>query len=122
VQPTPVVTVTPVSATTDEVDSLEYTIGVLVASVAALLADGLCERQQGALTTRTKKAGGDAVFELFRLRQFMIADWPFDDIAREYGRAVLRETCGSGIDARTVDVLVDEVLDILRKVVRAAAN
>jgi hypothetical protein len=35
---------------------------------------------------------------------------------------VLRETCGTDVDARTIDVLVDEVLAILSKVVRAAAN
>jgi hypothetical protein len=122
-QQQPADTTVALSPSTDETEpTLEHSIGVLVASVAALLADGLCERQQGALTTRTKRAGGDAVFELYKLRQFMIADWPFDDVARKYGKRVLLESGGAGVDATTAEILVDGVLDILRKVVRAALN
>jgi hypothetical protein len=120
---TPADTTVALSPSTDETEaSLERTIGVLVASVAALLADGLCERQQGALTTRTKRAGGDAVFELFRLRQFLVADWDFDGICREHGKRVLLESGGGDVDATTAEILVDGVLDILARVVRAALN
>ena len=84
--------------------------------------EALREYQTGGLTRQTKMAGGDLICELFKLRQFMIADWPFDQIAREHGAMVLRETCGSDVDVKTIDILVDEVLDLLRKVVRSAAN
>ena len=80
------------------------------------------EFERGKLTGRTKSHGGDLIFELYKLRMFMVGYWDFDRIAVEYGRAVLRETSGSEVDARTIHILVDGVMDILRKVTRAAAN
>jgi len=72
---------------------------------------------------RHQDGRGDCIAQLYTVRQFLIADFPdFDAIARKHGTLVLRETCGTDVDARTIDVLVDEVLAILSKVVRAAAN
>jgi hypothetical protein len=67
-------------------------------------------------------AGGDLIAELFRLRQFMVGTWDFDAMARAHGAAVMREACGSDVTPATIDELVTEVLDILRKVVRAQLN
>jgi hypothetical protein len=101
---------------------LERHVGEMVAGAAGNLALALSEFQDRGLTTHTKMAGGDAIFQLFRLRQMMVGTWDFDRIAREHGRAVLRETCGADIDARTIDMLVDAVLEILAKVVRDQLN
>jgi hypothetical protein len=112
----------PSTVTAKPVPTIERHVGALVAAAALVLAQALAERQDGGLTRATRTQGGDAIAALYGLRQFMVADWPFDDIAREHGTAVLRETCGSVIDTRTINILVDEVLDILRKVVRAPVN
>ena len=101
---------------------LEAHVGAVVAAAAGAIAAALGEFQEGALTTSTKMAGGNAIFQLFRLRQYMIGRWDFDTIARTHGRAVLRECCGSDITDATVDALVDETLAILAKVVRSQLN
>lgn len=112
----------PVRSTAESSPSLERHVGELVASAAAAVAEALREFERGKLTGRTKSHGGDLIFELYKLRMFMVGYWDFDRIAVEYGRAVLRETSGSEVDARTIHILVYGVMDILRKVTRAAAN
>jgi len=94
----------------------------MVASAAGAIAEALGEYQNGGLSPLTKSRGGDLVFELFKLRQFLIADFDFDRIAVEYGLAVLLEASGADVDASTINILVDGVMDILRTVVRAALN
>ena len=90
----------------------------MVAGAAGNLALALSEFQDRGLTTHTKMAGGDAIFQLFRLQQYMIGTWDFDAIARTHGRAVLCECCGSDVTDDTVDLLVDCTLESLRKVTR----
>jgi hypothetical protein len=53
------------------------------------------------------------------LRQFLIPDWDFDGICRVHGAAALR---AADVAPRTADVLVDEVLILLHKIARVAAN
>ena len=62
------------------------------------------------------------IWQLYRLRQGLIADLDFDSIARTHGRAVLRECCGRDVTDATVDMLVDSVLEILTRVVRDHLN
>lgn len=121
--PAAIISLAPSPSTTDDPPtSLEHEVGALVAACAAALAAGLREHARGALTARTKARGGDLVAGLFALRQLMIGTWDFDGICREHGAAVLRQTCGSDIDASTIAELIGAVMDILRKVTRAAAN
>jgi hypothetical protein len=95
----------------------------MVAGAAGNLALALSEFQDRGVTGRTKKAGGEAIWQLYRLRQVLIADLvDFDSIARTHGRAVLRECCGNDITDAFVDVLIDTVLEILRKVTRDQLN
>jgi len=94
----------------------------MVAGAAGTIALPLWEFQDRGLTTHTKMAGGEAIAKLYKLRQYMIGTWDFAAIARTHGRVVLRECCGSGITDATVDALIDEVLDILAKVVRDQLN
>jgi len=124
VQPTPAVdTLAPSPSTTAApANTLERHVGELVAAAATAILQALREFQNGGLTASTKMQGGDLICELYRLRQFMIADWPFDAIAREHGKTALREMYGTRIDERTIDLLIGEVLDILQKVVRLQMN
>jgi hypothetical protein len=43
-------------------------------------------------------------------------------MAREHGKLVLREACGRDVTDGTVNALVDEVMNILHKVVRDNLN
>jgi len=94
----------------------------MIAGAAGNLALALSEFQDRGLTGGTKMAGSEAIWQLYRLRQALIANLDFDSIARPHGRAVLRECCGSDITDAFVDVLVDSVLEILRKVTRDQLN
>jgi hypothetical protein len=86
-----------------------------VAAAAGAIAEALGEFQDGGLTSSTKMQGGELIAQLFRLRQFLIADFPdFDSIARTHGTAALR---ACDVAPATADALVDEV-----KVVRDQLN
>ena len=92
----------------------------MVAAAAGAIAQALREFQNGGLTTGTKMRGGDLIAQLYGLRQFLIVDLPnFDAIAREHGVAMLR---AADVSPATADVLVNEVLAIVAKVVRASVN
>src|SRR5262249_14732454 len=78
------------STATDLVPSIQRHVGEISGAAAGTLAEGLRERSRGKLSLRTKMAGGDLIVELFKLRQMMVADWPFDRICRQHGAAVLR--------------------------------
>ena len=94
----------------------------MVAGAAGIFALAVSEFQNRRLTTRTKMANGNAIFQLYRLRCYLIGSFDFDTIARTHGRAVLREACGTDVNDATVDALIDETLDILRKVTRDQLN
>jgi hypothetical protein len=49
----------------------------------------------------------------------MLADWPFDEICRVHGAAALRAV---DVSPPNADILVDEVLTLLHKIARTAAN
>jgi hypothetical protein len=100
--------------------TLERHIGELVAAAGLVIVEALDERANGGLTLRTKCRGGDLICELFRWRKFLIADFPdFDCIARTHGLAALR---ACDVPSATANTLVDEVLDLLHKVIRVALN
>jgi hypothetical protein len=118
----PAITVTPAPASSkaDITPTLEHRIGALVAAASIAIAEALDEHRHGALTPRTKTRGGDLICELVRLRQFLIAGLPnFDRVAREHGVAMLR---AADVSPATANVLVDEVMNILHKVVRDNLN
>jgi hypothetical protein len=114
------VTLAPAASKTDIAPTLEGRIGALVATAGIALAEALDEQRLGALSLRTKMRSGDLICELVRLRQFLIADFPdFDHVARERGGVMLR---AAGASPATADVLIDEVLDLVHKVMRIALN
>lgn len=108
--------------TDDSGPSIERYVGEMIAAAAVAVAEALREFERGKLSSRTRTAGGDMIFEIYKLRAFMIGTWDFDRIALEYGRKALHEQCGSDADARTIEILIDGVMSILRTVVRAAVN
>ena len=102
---------------------LEHHLGQTVAAAASTIAEALGEFQDGGLTSRTKGRGGELIFELFRLRQFLIANFPdFDRLARERGIEALRAATDGEIRPEIADELITAVLDILGKVTKAELN
>jgi hypothetical protein len=101
-------------------NAIEHFVGQQVAALGAILLEGLHERANGGrLTPGTKTAGGDQLAALHGLRQYMIADWDFDGICRIHGAAALR---AADISPGNADVLADEVVSLLHKIARVAAN
>ena len=107
------------STSTTPANTIEHYVGRLVAGAAATLLEALAERSDGALTPATRTRGGDQLAALYGLRCFMIGTWDFDGICREHGKLALR---AADVSPSTADRLVDEVLILLHKIVRAAAN
>jgi hypothetical protein len=100
-------------------NSIENYVGQRVATVAATILEALHERQDGGLSPATRTRGGDLLAALHGLRLFMLADWDFDAIARQHGAVALRAV---DVSPTTAAILVDEVLILLHKIARAAAN
>jgi hypothetical protein len=121
VEPIPAISLpAPASSKADIAPTLECRVGVLVAVAGIAIAEALDERRHGALSSETRTRGGNLICELVRLRQFLIADLPnFDAVARTHGVAMLR---AADVSPATADVLVNEVLAIVAKVVRASVN
>jgi len=117
---TPILAPSASSAAPAPANTIERHVGELVAAAGLVIVEALDERANGGLTLRTKCRGGDLICELFRWRKFLIADFPdFDCIARTHGLAALR---ACDVPSATANTLVDEVLDLLHKVIRVALN
>jgi len=122
VQPAPAINLlAPAPSTTKATaNTLERHVGALVAAAGMAIAAALEERRHGALSPTTRQRGGDLICELVRLRLFLIVDLPdFDRVARAHGVAMLR---AADVSLATATVLVDEVLDLMHKVIRVALN
>jgi hypothetical protein len=112
----------PVPAAAVEPTAMLEQIGTLTAIAVGAVAQALMERQAGLLTSATKLAGGDAIARLYALRQATLGKLDFNRVAREHGARLMLEHGSSGVDARAIDTLIDGVLEILAKVVRAQSN
>jgi len=107
------------SKTPASTGSLEPLIGRLVAAAGITIVEALGEYRDGGLTPATRTRGGDLIAQLVGLYQFAIVDFDFDNVARVHGTAAL---CAADVSPSTADRLVDEVLRLLHKVMRAAVN
>ena len=88
---------------------------MVVGACAGVIAEAIGQLQNGGLTTATKGQSGKFIAELFRLRQYMIVDWPdFDALAKERGVEAL---CACDVPAPVATMLVDSVLEILAQIV-----
>jgi hypothetical protein len=92
---------------------------MVVGACAGAIAEAALEFQNGGLTPTTKGRGGNLIWELFRLREFMIADFDFDRIARKRGVEAL---VACDVPAATADALVGDVMSILARIVRDQLN
>jgi len=109
-----------VKPTTRSAIFLEHHLGAVVGACAGAIAEATQEFQSGKLTLTAKLRSGEYICELYRLRQFMISDFPnFDTIAKERGVEMLR---ACNVSAGAANLLVDAVLEILAKIVRDQAN
>ena len=111
---------TAVKTTTRSAIFLEHHLGAVVGACAGAIAEATQEFQSGKLTPAAKMRSGEYICELFKLRQFMIVDWPeFDTLAKERGVEMLK-ACNVSFGA--ANLLVDAVMEILGKIVRDQAN
>lgn len=108
-----------------ETGANERRIGELTAVAACALSEALRELHNGGLTVATRAAGGALIGELYALRQDTLGPLDFDLTARVYGRLMLRACCdpfGKHPSETTIETVIDAVLDLLNKVVRARIN
>jgi len=93
---------------------------MVVGACAGMIAEAVGQFQDGGLTPTTKSRGGNLFWELYKLRQFMIADFPdFDRVAKKRGVEAL-QACNVPLAA--ANICVDAVLEILAKIVRDQLN
>jgi len=101
---------------------LEQIIGEVTADAAVVLARALCEFQTDELSTRSRMQWGDRVAQLFELWLVHAGQIDFYAVARARGTRLLQERYGRDINARTITVLIDAVLEILQQVIRLELN
>jgi hypothetical protein len=112
----------PVASALPSALPLEQIIGEATADAAVVLARALHEFQTDGLSSGTRGYGGDRIARLFELWQ-VCAGWiDFYAVARARGACLLKERYGSDINARTIAVLIDGVLEILQQIVRVELN
>jgi len=110
----------PILTSTKSAPLLEAHLGMVVGACAGAIAEAIGQFQNGGLTTATRGQSGKFISELFRLREYMIVDWPdFDAVAKERGVETLR---ACDVPAPVATMLVDSVLEILAKIVRDQLN
>jgi len=100
---------------------LEQIIGEVTAAAVAL-ARALREFQTDGLSSRTRAQGGDRIVRLFELRLVYAGQIDFYAVARARGTRLLQKRYGRDINARTIAVLIDAVIEVLQQVVRAELN
>ena len=108
-------------ATSPQPSALPQIIGEITAGAAVALAQALHEFQTDGLSFEAKMHVGDLIAQLFELR-LCAGQIDFYAIARAGGARVLQERYGKDINARTIAVLIDAVIEALRHVGRAEMN
>ena len=106
-------------ATSPQPSALPQIIGEITAGAAVALAQALHEFQTDGLSFEAKMRVGDLIARLFELR---LCAGPIDDAARTRGARLLRERYGEDLDARTITVLIDVVIEVLRHVIAREMN
>ena len=112
----------PVASAPPSALPLEQILGEVAADAAVVLARALREFQNGGLSPRTRGHWGDLIARLFELWQVGVGQIDVYSAARARGARLLQERYGRNINARTIAVLIDGVIEILQQVVRAELN
>lgn len=118
----PILALGSTTAANQVVPWLERHVGECVAAAACTILQALDEHQNGGLTPRTRGAGGDRIFDLYRLRCLMVSTWDWETIARHRGIEALRTISNGEISLSACDALVDHVLAIVSAVTRAECH
>jgi hypothetical protein len=100
----------------------EEVIAEITAAAALAVAQALREFQQDGLSFKTRGRGGDLIAQLFGLRLAYAGQIDFYAVARARGARLLQERHDEDLDARTIAVLIDAVIEALQQVVRAELN
>ena len=106
-------------ATVKPIPWIEKHVGAMTAAAAGTILEALAEHQNGGLIQKTREQIGESIWQLYRIRCVMVPSWDFDAIAREQGTAALR---AADISPRTAQIAIDEVLRVLRAVIRETVN
>jgi hypothetical protein len=101
---------------------LEELIAEIAADAAVALARALREFQTEELSSETREHWSDLIAWLFELRLVYAGQIDFYAVARTRGARLLQERHGKDINARTIAVLIDAVIEVLQQVVRAELN
>jgi len=113
----------PPAASPPPFTALEQVVGEIAADAAVALARALREFQTDGLSAReTRMHVGDLIARLFELWQVGAGQIDFYAAARARGARLLQERYGKDIDARTIAVLIDAVLENLRQAIRPELN
>src|SRR5215831_18609042 len=112
----------PVTSTLPSALPLEQVVAETAADAALATARALHEFQNGGLSSRTQMDAGDQIVRLFELWQVCAGQIDFYAVARARGARLLQERYGRDINARTIAVLIDAVLENLQQAVRAELN
>jgi hypothetical protein len=102
--------------------ALEQVVGEIAAAAAVALARALREFQTDGLSTGSRTQWGDRIAQLFELRLVYAGQIDFYAVARAGGAHLLQQRHGEDLDARTIAVLLDGVIEVLQHVVRAELN
>ena len=101
--------------------TLPQIIGEVTAGAAVAIARALREFQTDGLSFEAEMHVGDLIARLFELR-LCAGQIDFYAVARAGGARLLQDRYGRDINARTIAVLIDAVIEVLRQVVRAELN
>jgi hypothetical protein len=102
-------------------EAIEGLIGDVAAAAAAVLSQALRELEQdGRISAATRRAGGELVAMLHKLKLVTADEVDFINTVRTFGITALRSRCAA--DAVALDTLIASVLEILAAVERSSRN
>ena len=110
----------PIASPQPSAPALEQVIGEVTANAALAIVRALRHQNNGLSPRNAASAFGDWIARLFELR--LVCAGPIDAVARTRGARLLQQRYGKDINARTIAVLIDAVLEALRQVMRAELN
>ena len=112
----------PVASSLPSTPLLEQVIGEVTANAALAIVRALRHQNNGLSPRNAASVFGDWIARLFELRQAYTGRLDFCAVVRARSAHVLQQRYGRDINARTIAVLIDAVLESLQQVVRSELN
>ena len=112
----------PVASSLPSTPLLEQVIGEVTANAALAIVRALRHQNNGLSPRNAASAFGDWIARLFELRLVYAGQIDFCAVAGAAGARLLRERYGEDLDARTITVLIDVVIEVLRHVIAREMN